>query len=167
MTCICQPPRAESLASMRIEFVQIVPTSSRWHHTPHTPTTHPSVVTSQRCCHSIVVTVCHSVAVAVLPQYCCRSVVTVLLLQCCHSVVVAVPQLPEVSWETASVRTTPQDTPRTPPRQQVRNLVYTDTCLNSRSLRRLLTYLLGTACTQTPPSACTPQLGTASGYLLR
>ena len=95
---------------------------------------------------------------------CCH--VTVLS-QCCHSVVVAVPQLPEVSWETASVRMTPQDTPRTPPRQQVRNLVYTDTCLNSRSLRRLLTYLLGTACTQTPPSACTPQLGTASGYLLR
>ena len=122
---------------------------------------------SQYCCHSIVA-VCHSVVVAVLSQCCCCSVVaTVLLLQCCHSVVVAVPQLPEVSWETASVRMTPQDTPRTPPRQQVRNLVYTDTCLNSRSLRRLLTYLLGTACTQTPPSACTPQLGTASGYLPR
>jgi hypothetical protein len=155
MTCICQPPRAESLASMRIEFVQIVPTSSRWHHTPHTPATHPSVVTSQYCCHSIVVTV--------LLSQCCRS----LPQCCCHSVVVVVPQLPEVSWETASVRTTPQDTPRTPPRQQVRNLVYTDTCPNSRSLRRLLTYLLGTACTQTLPSACTPQLGTASGYLPR
>ena len=114
---------------------------------------------TSKCCHVSVL----------LSQYCCRSVVvTVLLLQCCcHSVVVAVPQLPEVSWETASVRMTPQDTPRTPPRQQVRNLVYTDTCLNSRSLRRLLTYLLGTACTQTPPSACTPQLGTASGYLPR